>query len=251
MTKKKVVIVIPARLASTRFPEKILADVLGKPLIQHVYERASRAKKVSGVYAAVDDESVYQTVQSFGGKAIMTSKEHPSGTDRIASAIENISADYIINLQADEPLIEPEHLDLIALELLKNEHEVVTLAEIKEDMQYLNDPNVVKVVCNNKGEALYFSRSGLPYYRFKAKHDYWYKHVGVYGYTRSFLIQFSNMPKTRLEIAESLEQLRILENGFSVKVIQVESDTIGVDTIQDIEKLRSRLWDATSLSQEE
>ena len=247
MSDKRVDIVIPARLASTRLPEKILADVNGKPLIQYTYQRALQATAISDIYIAVDDERVYDIVTQFGAKAILTPKELPSGTDRVAYVLREMSSDYVINLQADEPLIDPGHLDLIAEILKKGEDPVVTLAERKEDFQHFNDPNHVKVVFDYQGRALYFTRSAIPFFRQKRASECWYKHIGVYGYSSAFLLQFVEMSKTPLECSENLEQLRILEYRYAIKVLVVEADTIGIDTQEDLERLRERLWKNTSL----
>jgi 3-deoxy-manno-octulosonate cytidylyltransferase (CMP-KDO synthetase) len=237
----KALCIIPARYGSTRFKGKVLALLWGKPIIQHVYERASRAKSISEVWVATDHKKVYDTVQAFGGKAIMTSARHQSGTDRIAEAITKIKGDIIINVQGDEPLIAPTIIDRLGRYLLANPSvQMGTLATGITDKKELANPNVVKVVCDKHGTALYFSRWPIPFLRDQAntKNVHYYKHIGIYGYRREFLLGFVKWPVSSLEKAEKLEQLRVLENGYPITVLKVNYRGVGVDTVEDLEKIK-------------
>ena len=244
-----VVAIIPARYASTRLNGKPLLNIAGKPMIQWVYERAKKAKLTNDVIAATDDKRVFDAVRYFGGTAVMTSPEHRTGTDRIAEAADGLNVDIIVNVQGDEPLIEPEMIDE-AIRPLTNDSEIVvaTLKTKIKDEKELNNPNVVKVVTDKNDFALYFSRLPVPYYR-----DEWkdlkhltvhgsrftvFKHIGLYVYRKDFLLKFAKMKPTPLEEAEKLEQLRVLENGYKIKVVETEHDSIGVDTEEDLEKVR-------------
>src|SRR3989338_7948485 len=244
-----VVAIIPARYASTRLNGKPLLNIAGKPMIQWVYERAKKAKLTNDVIAATDDKRVFDAVRYFGGTAVMTSPEHRTGTDRIAEAADGLNADIIVNVQGDEPLIEPEMIDE-AIRPLTNDSEIVaaTLKTKIRDEAELNNPNVVKVVTDKNDFALYFSRLPVPYHR-----DEWkdlkhltvhgsrftvFKHIGLYVYRKDFLLKFAKMKPTPLEEAEKLEQLRVLENGYKIKVVETEHDSIGVDTEEDLEKVR-------------
>ena len=244
-----VVAIIPARYASTRLNGKPLLNIAGKPMIQWVYERAKKAKLTNDVIAATDDKRVFDAVRYFGGKAVMTSPEHRTGTDRIAEAADGLNVDIIVNVQGDEPLIEPEMIDE-AIRPLTNDSEIVaaTLKTKIRDEAELNNPNVVKVVTDKNDFALYFSRLPVPYHR-----DEWkdlkhltvhgsrftvFKHIGLYVYRKDFLLKFAKMKPTPLEEAEKLEQLRVLENGYKIKVVETEHDSIGVDTEEDMERVR-------------
>lgn len=239
---------IPARYGSTRFPGKPLAILKNKPIIQHVYERAKSSKLIDDVFIATDDNRILHTVESFGGKAIMTSSEHPSGTDRIAEAVDKLlkegynlqESSIIINLQGDEPLIKGEMIDQL-IDLMKSEDNLIgTLAkQIEKEEDFLN-PNIVKVVFDKKGYALYFSRSPIPFDREKfiegfSHNNFMYKHIGIYGFTLKILKNFVNLPQSRLEKIESLEQLRALENGIKIKIGITEFDSFGIDTPYDLE----------------
>ena len=244
----KITAVIPARYASTRFPAKALADIMGKPMIQHVYERTSRARLVSEVLVATDDERIAAVVRGFGGRVEMTAVEHETGTDRLAEVARRIDADLIVNVQGDEPLIEPETIDLAIQPLVDDP--ALDMGTLKVRIRNLHDflsPNVVKVVTDQQGNALYFSRSPLPNFR-----DKWndlkdeafasgkllcYKHVGLYVYRRAFLIAYASLAPTPLEQAEKLEQLRALENGYRIRVAETPHDSIGVDVPTDLEKV--------------
>ena len=231
----KVLCVIPARYASTRLPGKPLADIAGKPMICRVYEAASGAKRLAGVVAAVDDSRVYDAVVSNGGKAIMTRPDHATGTDRLAEVAEAYSdMDVIINVQGDEPLIDPELIDALALEFEKDPE--LCMATVRTPMhseEEMKNPNNVKVVADKNGYALYFSRSLMPYPRENTGCTV-YKHIGIYAYRRDFLLGYAKLPQTPLEQTESLEQLRALENGYRIKVIDTDKKFVGVDTAEDL-----------------
>lgn len=230
----KIVCVIPARYASTRLPGKPLADIAGKPMVVRTYERALLAKKPSEVIVAVDDERVLSAVQSAGGKAVMTAKNHPTGTDRLAEVAEKFpDADVIINIQGDEPLIDPQIIDALAQVFVDNES--LQMATVKTPMteEEKNKPGNVKVVTDKNEFALYFSRSLIPYPRENTGVTV-YKHIGIYGYRRDFLLQYAKMQPTPLEQTESLEQLRALENGYKIKVITTDKHFVGVDTPEDL-----------------
>lgn len=237
----KILCVIPARYASTRLPGKPLADIAGKPMIQRVYERASLAKLPNEVLVATDNEKVFAAVKNFGGSVVMTSPEHATGTDRLAEVAQKYpDVDVIINVQGDEPLIEPSIIDNLA-EVFEKDSELnmaTLMTPIPEAEQ--NNPNNVKVVTDLQGYALYFSRSLLPYPR-KADEIPVYKHIGIYAYRRDFLLKFAAMPSTPLEKSESLEQLRALENGYKIKVLKTDFHFIGVDTVEDLEKVNQLL----------
>jgi 3-deoxy-manno-octulosonate cytidylyltransferase (CMP-KDO synthetase) len=240
----KVIGVIPARYHSTRFPGKVLAYLWGKSLIQHVYERTARAKSISDVWVATDDKRIFKVVKGFKGKVKMTSRRHQSGTDRIAEAVKNISGDIILNVQGDEPLISPAVIDRLVGTLKRGKDIIMgsVYTNIKDQAE-LQDPNVVKVVINNHDNALYFSRSMIPFLRDQAesKHVNYYKHIGIYGYQRRFLLKLVKWPMTPLEKSEKLEQLRALENGFPIRMVKVRYQGQGVDTKEDLEKLRQRI----------
>lgn len=234
--------VIPARYASTRLPGKPLADIAGKPMIVRVYEQAAKAKRISGVIAAVDDERVYEAVVSHGGRAMMTAKNHPTGTDRLAEvAAAHPEAELIINVQGDEPLIEPDLIDALAAAFEGDEElQMATVKSPMTDEDEMKNPNNVKVVTDKNGYALYFSRSLLPYPR-EASGVTVYKHIGIYAYRRDFLLRYARMEPTALERTESLEQLRALENGYKIKVIATDFRFVGVDTPEDLAEV-NRLY---------
>jgi len=231
----KILCVIPARYASTRLPGKPLADIAGKPMICRVYEQAVQAKSLAGVLAAVDDQRVYDAVVQDGGQAMMTSPDHPTGTDRLAEvAAAYPDMDLIINVQGDEPLIDPELIDELAA--VFDEDPQLQMATVKTPMSTqteMQNPNNVKVVTDKKGYALYFSRSLLPYPRVPHGRPV-YKHIGIYAYKRDFLLRYAQMEPTPLEQTESLEQLRALENGYRIRVIETDRRFVGVDTPEDL-----------------
>lgn len=233
--------VIPARYASTRLPGKPLADICGKPMICRVWERARRAEKPERVIVATDDQRIYDAVRKDGGEAMLTRTDHPTGTDRLAEVAQAHGAvDLIVNVQGDEPLIEPSVIDeLIALFEADENLQMATVMTRMEDEEEQKNPNNVKVVVDKLGYALYFSRSLLPYPRAAAAPVY--KHIGIYAYRRDFLLHYARLAPTPLEKAESLEQLRALENGYGIRVLETASRFIGVDTPEDL-ALVNRLY---------
>jgi 3-deoxy-manno-octulosonate cytidylyltransferase (CMP-KDO synthetase) len=229
--------IIPARYQSERFPGKPLALIQGKPMIQRVYEAAQSAQSLERVIVATDDERVLQAAQNFGADTQMTSSSHRSGTDRVAEITAGVKTPLVINIQGDEPLIKGEVIDDLVEALQDENIPMATLAVKEEDMTLLDDNNVVKVVFDREGNALYFSRSPLP---FQASGYFW-RHIGIYGYQRNFLLQFCQMPQSRLEKAEKLEQLRAIENGYKIKIIENPFSSLSVDSPEDIIKVEKLL----------
>ncbi len=271
------VAIIPARFESTRFPGKPLALLKGKPIIQYVYEQAVQAVLIESVFVATDDKRIYDTVTGFGGSAVMTSPGHASGTDRVAEVAKGIECDFVINIQGDEPFIRPQMIDDVVNLLLSDDRvSIATLAKRIIDIKEILSPDVVKVVSDNEGFAMYFSRAPIPYYR-----DEWefqsteqsppcflvetrkgertqstdfkntfkiqtlnselrtfhcYKHIGIYGYRKEVLLRFASMKQGKLELIEKLEQLRALASGIKIKVKETKYDTFGIDTIEDLRK---------------
>jgi 3-deoxy-manno-octulosonate cytidylyltransferase (CMP-KDO synthetase) len=241
--------VIPARYSSTRFGGKVLVDILGKPMIQHVWERAKQALLLDDLIIACDDQQVAEAAKKFGAKVAMTAKGHASGTDRICEVVNAIDVKIVINIQGDEPLIHPTMIDGIARALLDDSSiSMATVMKAIEDPAVLGDPNVVKVVIDKNNFALYFSRSPIPFHAQNSdiKEPIYFKHIGLYGYTKDFLYLYKNLPVSYLERTECLEQLRVLEEGFHIKVIETKYDTIGVDTPEDLEKVKEYLKKSTS-----
>ncbi len=234
----KAVAVIPARMAATRLPGKPLLDICGKPMIQWVYERAANAQLVDRVIVATPDAQIIEAVESFGGVAVMTSPDHRSGTDRLAEVAANLDDRAVVNVQGDEPLIEPDAIDALINGFLSSGAEMASLMrEIShEDAQ---NPNLVKVVTDLGKYAIYFSRAPIPYVRGNGYAMPIYGHVGLYAYTRDMLTRLANLPPTPLEKAESLEQLRALENGFKIFMVETGFSPAGVDTLEDLERVRS------------
>lgn len=234
----KVLCVIPARYASTRLPGKPLKDIHGKPMICRVYERAARAKRVAEVIVATDDERIKEAVERNRGHAMMTAKDHPTGTDRLAEVAEAYAdMDLIINVQGDEPLIDSDLIDELAAAFDGDESlQMATVMTEMKDEEEQKNPNNVKVVTDLRGYALYFSRSLMPYPR-KLGISPVYKHIGIYAYRREFLLRFARMEPTPLEMSESLEQLRALENGCRIKVIKTDRKFVGVDTEEDLRRV--------------
>ncbi len=241
--------VIPARWASTRFPAKMIAPIAGKPLIQRVLERARQAKLLSEVIVATDDQRIADCVAAIGGRAGMTQPDHPSCTDRVAEGARKIRCDIVVNIQGDEPLIEPCVIDSLARALAKDRSaSMATLAQVAEE-QDLENPNVVKMIVNRQGRAIYFSRHAIPYVRDAAaesaakrlKRFRFLKHPGMYAYRRDFLLKLVKLPPSPLELAERLEQLRVIENGYTIKVVETAHSSIGVDTPEDVARVESLL----------
>jgi len=244
---RKILGVIPARFHSTRFPGKVLAPIASKPMLQHVYERTSHSQYLSGTIIATDDDRIFDAARSFGARVRMTRSDHLSGTDRVAEVASAENADIIVNIQGDEPLIDPAAIDAAILPLA-HEPEIVmaTLKKRIEDPREITDPNVVKVVTDQAGDAIYFSRCPIPYDRDRSDSTPYYKHIGLYVYERDFLLNYSALPVGRLEQAERLEQLRALENGYRIRVVETEYESIGVDTPEDLGRV-SRLFEASTL----
>lgn len=240
--------VIPARYHSTRLAGKVLLKVAGKPLLQHVYERAKKARKLDALWIATDDNRIQQVAASFGAEVVMTSPSHASGTDRVAEVARKVSVQYIVNIQADEPLVAPSMVDLL-VEALKQEPKAIGMATLYRplrrlvDKEDLENPNVVKVVMDRNAYALYFSRAVVPFHRKNTStpSPAYFKHLGFYAYRKEFLLRLTEMAPSPLEQAEGLEQLRVLENGESIRMVESPYDTIGVDTHDDLEKIRNLL----------
>lgn len=230
--------VIPSRYASTRLEGKPLKDICGHTMIEWVYKR-TKMSNLDEVVVATDDERIFNEVEKFGGKAILTRKDHENGTSRIAEVCEKITDyDVIVNVQGDEPLIEPDMINSIIDSFKEDDSIAMSTLKYKIDtMEEIENPNYVKVITDKKGYALYFSRSVIPYPRKMDLKNY-YKHVGIYGYKRDFVIEYAKMEPTPLEKSESLEQLRALENGYKIKVMETPYKIIGVDTQEELEKVR-------------
>lgn len=230
--------IIPARAHSSRFPFKILAPIHGKPMIQHVWELAKKAKSLDALIVATDHRDIFNCVESFGGQAVMTPSELPSGSDRVAFVAKSTKADIVVNLQGDEPLLNPEFIDRLVDTLIKNpDSQLSTLAVLRKNSEELINPNCVKVVFDNHGKALYFSRSPLA----SVNSGEFYKHIGIYAYRRNSLFEFCELSPSSLELTEKLEQLRALQHGMSIQVCVVDQDTIAVDVPQDIKKVEDYL----------
>ena len=236
-----IVCVIPARYSSTRLPGKPLADIAGKPMIQHVYERAVLAERPRQVIVATDHQLVYETVKSFGGQVILTSPDHLTGTDRLAEVADQLpDVDLIINVQGDEPLIPPAIIDQLAAAFDgQQDLQMATLMTEMDETEY-HSSGAVKVVTDLQGYALYFSRSMVPFPRNDTGVPI-YKHIGIYAYRRDFLLTYAKLRPTPLEMTESLEQLRALEHGYRIKVLKTDFKSIGVDTPEDLEKVNRLL----------
>lgn len=242
----KIIGIIPARFASTRFPGKPLVDIQGKSMIQRVYEQCLLSKSLSAIMIATDDVRIFDHVESFGGKAFMTSPEHQSGTDRCAEIIESNTSDTwdaVINIQGDEPYIHPEQIDLLCEVLVEQKAPIATLVKKISSPDELFNHNNVKVVLNNKMDAIYFSRSPIPYNRNYPEQEWlknsvYYKHIGIYGYQVDILKEISKLDKTNLEVTESLEQLRWIENGYMIKAAITSLESIAIDTPSDLLKIK-------------
>ena len=233
-----VVGIIPARFASTRFPGKALAIINGKPMIQHVYENASKAKLLDKVIVTTDDKRIYNAVVDFGGNVEMTLSKHKSGTDRIGEIAKWLKCEIVVNIQGDEPFIDPNNIDMAIKPLLTDSNlNVSTLRYRIKDKSEINNPNAAKVVFDKNGFGIYFSRYPVPYNRDNISNISYYKHIGLYVYRREYLLKLIKLKQTKAEIAEQLEQLRILESGEKIKVIETKIDSISIDTEEDLRKL--------------
>jgi len=237
-SEQRVAIVIPARYGSTRLPGKPLADIAGKPMVQHVYERARQVANAQVVVVATDDERVAQAVRAFGGECVMTSPDHPSGTDRLAEVMSQVDADIYINLQGDEPLVRPADIEALAAGMLADASVNVGTLCHSIDAHEASNPNTVKVVLATNGNALYFSRSPIPYPR-DAEVVTYLKHVGVYAYRRGVLAEYAGLPQPMMEHAEKLEQLRLMAAGYTIRAYVVEPTGPGVDTPECLEQVRA------------
>lgn len=230
--------IIPARYHSTRFEGKLLSDLCGKPVIQYTWENARKSRSIGELIIATDDTRIYNLAKGFGAKVIYTSKAHKSGTDRITEVVANIDTKVVVNIQADEPFINPVMIDDVVTPILKDRAIYMTsLCHKIKSKKELLDPNVVKVVMDRQGFALYFSRSPIPYLGDSKFHTSTYhRHIGLYAYTKDFLFTFKGLHQSRLEKMERLEQLRVIENSYRIKLIQTEFETIGIDTPEDLQK---------------
>jgi 3-deoxy-manno-octulosonate cytidylyltransferase (CMP-KDO synthetase) len=237
----KVITFIPSRYDSKRFPGKPLAPIAGKPMIEHVYQRALSCPDVSEVIVATDDERIFQCVKGFGGNSIMTDENHPSGTDRIAEASLKLNLghdDLIVNVQGDQPIFHPSTISGLIAPLREDPNIPMSTVKYRiTDEREIDDPNHVKVVTDKEGFALFFSRSPIPFFRDSRSNQVYYKHLGFYAYRRDFLTKFSSLPVGDLESSEKLEQLRALENGFRIKVVETPFDSIEVDRPADIKRV--------------
>ncbi len=235
----KIIGVIPARYASTRFPGKPLADINGKPMIQRVYESASKSKLIDEVIVATDDKGIFNAVNKFGGRAVMTSRKHKSGTDRIGEVTKKIKCDIVVNIQGDEPFIDYRNIDKAIEPLIIDKSvNVSTLCYRITGKSEITNPNIVKVVFDENSFALYFSRYAVPYNRDNSKNTSYYKHIGLYVYRKDYLLKLIKLKPTKLEVSEKLEQLRILESGGKIKVIETKTDSHSVDTKADLKNVK-------------
>ena len=241
----KKVIVIPARLDSSRLPKKVLLDLKGKTVIQRVYEQCLKVKNIDGVYIATDSSEIEEVCRSFTNHIILTKSTHQSGTDRIGEAVAGIDCDIVVNVQGDEPFIDPNLIEELVHSFEDDQVSMASAMSKIENIKDLQDPNVVKVVVDSQNNAIYFSRAPIPFPRdhqeiihsneeFK-KHNF-FRHIGIYGYQKDFLAKYIKMDQTNLEKLEKLEQLRVIENGFKIKMIEVASCLIGIDTQEDYEE---------------
>ena len=235
----KTAIIIPARYGSSRLEGKPLIEVLGKPIIQWVYEKAQQAKLADIIIVATDEQRIYDAVKSFGGNVEMTSPEHKCGSDRIKEVVmRHPEISYVVNLQGDEPLIKPESIDAVAKNVKEDKLADISTLIRKITPEEAENPNLVKCVVDNLGFAMYFSRSKIPFERNVGKSDF-YGHLGIYGYKRDALIRMTELPQSSCEMSESLEQLRALQNGMKIKTSVVDFIPVGIDTIEDLEKFKS------------
>lgn len=234
---KPAVGIIPVRYGSRRFPGKPLALILGKPMVQWVYENARGAALLSRVVVATDDRRILEAARGFGAEAVLTSTEHVSGTERVAEVAARLEAPIVLNIQGDEPLLAPEMLDSLVEALQDVSIPMATLMRKNTHLDRLSDKNMVKVVCDLQGNALYFSRAPLP----SPDPGYFWEHVGLYGFQKPFLLEIKSLAPSKLEKAERLEQLRVIENGFKIKVLETTHSTLSVDTPEDIIRVENKL----------
>ncbi len=232
----KILGVIPARLASTRLPRKVLRDIAGKPMLQWVYENAARSTKLTDLVVATENEEIETWCKTVGIPVTLTG-QHPSGADRLHEVLSRTDADVYVNIQSDEPTVRPEHVDLLLEPLLSDDATRVTTLKVAIDVESAQDPNNVKVVTADDGRALYFSRCPIPYHQGKDESIQYYKHLGLYAYRRDALDLFHSLPRSWLERIERLEQLRLLQNGVPIHVLETPYDAIGVDTEADLQRV--------------
>ena len=239
---KKATGIIPARYGATRFPGKPLAQIAGKPMIQWVYEQAKKAMHLEHVIIATDDERIFSASQAFGADVRMTAPDHRSGTERVAEVAEDLESSVIINIQGDEPLLQGQMIDDLVQALQDPSIVMATLASKVTELDRIHDRDIVKVVADKNGDALYFSRSPLP---FEAS-DHFLQHIGIYGYQQEFLLKFHALPVSRLEAIEGLEQLRVLENGYKIKIVSTPFLVLSVDNPQDIMAVENYILKGTN-----
>lgn len=236
-----IIAVIPARYAATRFPAKLMQMLGDKTVIRHTYENTVATGLFTDVLVVTDSDIIFREISSNGGKAVMSSKEHESGTDRIAEAVKEMNVDVVINVQGDEPFVQKASLEKLCNMFTDGSVQVGSLMHILTDEQQINDPNCVKVVVNKQMEALYFSRNAIPYKRDTSVQIKYFKHIGLYGYRKDILLQFTALPASLLEQTEKLEQLRLLENGFRIRMAVTEPVGVSIDTPADLEKAKQLL----------
>jgi 3-deoxy-manno-octulosonate cytidylyltransferase (CMP-KDO synthetase) len=238
----RIVAIIPARYHSTRLPGKALALIHGKPMIEHVYARAKQARRVDAVLIATDDSRIADAADAFGATAVMTRATHATGTDRLAEVAANLASDIVVNVQGDEPFIAPEAIDAAIEPLVQHPEDMIsTLRRRIDDPADLVAPSVVKVVVDENGYALYFTRAAVPFVRPEQAAPTAWRHLGLYAYRRAFLISFATWRQTPLEKAEGLEQLRALERGYKIRTVETTTETIGVDTPEELERARREM----------
>ena len=234
-------VVIPARLNSSRLPNKVLLKVQGKSIIEYVYRQVEKSKLVDKIIVATDSEIVLKDVNNFGGEAVLTSSEHKSGTDRVAEVAEKYDFKNIINVQGDEPNISPDLIDSLFLELENEKTYFVSAMSLITHVDEVANPNIVKVICDINNYAIYFSRSQIPFIRDNDFQVDFFKHIGIYGFKKDFLIKYSKLPQTNLELSEKLEQLRAIENGYKIKMVKTDYNSFGIDTLEDFEKFKKSI----------
>jgi 3-deoxy-manno-octulosonate cytidylyltransferase (CMP-KDO synthetase) len=237
----RIIAVIPARYAATRFPAKLMQLLGNLPVIVHTYNNTRATGLFDDVFVVTDSELIFNTITNAGGKAIMSKREHESGTDRIAEAVENIPADVVINVQGDEPFVKKQPLEILCRLFQDPVVQVASLMHVITNAEMIHDPNCVKVVANKNMDALYFSRSAIPYQIDENSHVNYFKHIGIYGYRKEVLLKFTKLPASVLEQTEKLEQLRLLENMILIRMAVTEPWSVSIDTPQDLEKARNLL----------
>ena len=231
-------VVIPARLNSSRLPNKVLLKVKGKSIIEYVYRQVEKSQLVDKIIVATDSEIVLKDVNNFGGEAVLTSSKHQSGTDRVAEVAKKYNFKNIINVQGDEPNISPNLIDSLFFELENEKVYFVSAMSLINSFDEVANPNVVKVICDINNYAIYFSRSQIPFIRDNDFQVDFFKHIGIYGFKKDFLIKYSKLPQTNLELSEKLEQLRAIENGYKIKMVQTDYNSFGIDTLEDFENFK-------------